>query len=169
MSKEPNTRISPPDWPKEISALQRLAAAEVAGVQEFQNKVAAAFCDVAIHTWRMQRRMTDRVTKEVKEEHKTMYRSVAGILEALTGMGFTVRDREGDFYDYGLPEKVVAAEKRAGISREMVVETIRPSIFYGDQLLKPGEIVIAVPEDAHVNAPAPNDGATVPASPTVTE
>lgn len=170
MSKEITPRILSPDWPKEISALQRLAAADlVAGMKEFQNKAAAAFCDVAIHTWRMHRRMTDRVTKEVKEEHKTMHRSVAGILEALTGLGFTVRDREGDFYDYGLPEKVVAAEKRAGISREMVVETIRPSVFYGDQLLKPGEIVIAVPEDAPVSTPAPNDEAPVPASPVATE
>jgi hypothetical protein len=42
---------------------------------------------------------------------------------------------------------VVAAEKRAGITREMVAETIRPSILFGDQLVKPGEIVIAVPEE----------------------
>jgi hypothetical protein len=165
MSQEPSKQISPPNWPKEMSALQRLAAAEAN--QEFQNKAAASFCDIAIHAWRMQRRMTDRVTKEVKEEHKAMHRSVAGIQETLTAMGFTVRDREGDFYDYGLPEKVVAAEKRAGISREMVVETIRPSVFFGDQLLKPGEIVIAVPEDA--TATPPPEHPPSPATPVVTE
>ena len=58
MSQEPNTRISPPDWSKEISPLKRLAAAEVTGGhQEFQNKAAASFCDIAIHAWRMQRRI----------------------------------------------------------------------------------------------------------------
>lgn len=168
MNKQPDLSIPHPDWPKEMSALQRLAAAEVTGAnQEFQNKAAASFCDIIIHAWRMQRRMTDRATKEVKEEHKAMHRSVAGIQETLTAMGFTVRDREGDFYDYGLPEKVVAAEKRAGISREMVVETIRPSVFFGDQLLKPGEIVIAVPEDA--TATPPTEAPPSPATPAVTE
>jgi hypothetical protein len=152
MNPQPDFRITPPDWPKEMPALQRLAAAEAAVVREFEQKAASTFCEIAIHAWRMQRRMTDRTTKEVKEEHKAMHRSVAGILEALTNMGFTLRDREGEFYDYGLPEKVVAAEKRAGISREMVVETIRPSIMYGDQLVKPGEIVIAVPEEVAVTA-----------------
>jgi len=153
MSAQPDLRITPPDWPKEMPALQRLAAAEVAVVREFEQKAASTFCEIAIHAWRMQRRMTDRVSKEVKDEHKTMHRSVAGILESLTSIGFSLRDREGEFYDYGLPEKVVAAEKRAGISREMVVETIRPSIMYGDQLVKPGEIVIAVPEEASVVTP----------------
>jgi len=167
MNNQPDLSITRPDWLNEMSALQRLAAAEVAGVQEFQNKAAASFCDIAIHAWRMQRRMTDRVTKEVKDEHKAMHRSVAGIQESLTAMGFTVRDREGDFYDYGLPEKVVAAEKRAGISREMVVETIRPSVFFGDQLLKPGEIVIAVPEDAA--ATPPPEPPPSPATPAFTE
>lgn len=153
MNSQPDFRIPPPDWPKEMPVLQRLAAAEVAVVREFEQKAASTFCEIAIHAWRMQRRMTDRMTKEVKEEHKAMHRSVAGILEALTGMGFTLRDRESEFYDYGLPEKVVAAEKRAGISREMVAETIRPSIMYGDQLIKAGEIVIAVPEEVAVTAP----------------
>jgi hypothetical protein len=148
MSPDPKFQIAPPDWSAEISALQRLASAEVSGVQEFQQKAATAFCDIAIHAWRMQRRTTDRVTKEVKEEYKTLHRSVAGILEALTDVGFTLRDREGEFYDYGLPERVVAAEKREGISREMVIETIRPSILFGEQMVKPGEVVIAVPLEA---------------------
>ncbi len=149
MSENHIPSISPPDWSQEVMALKHLAVEEwVADVQEHQSKSAAAFCEIAIHAWRMQRRMTDRVSKEVRDEHKAMHRSVAGILETLTGMGFSLRDREGEFYDYGLPEKVVAAEKRAGISREMVAETIRPSILFGDQLVKPGEIVIAVPEEA---------------------
>lgn len=153
MSNQPDFHINRPDWSSELPALQRLAASEATVVHEFEHKVVSNFCEIAIHAWRMERRMTDRVTKEVKEEHKTMHRSVAGILEALTGMGFTLRDREGEFYDYGLPEKVVAAEKRAGISREMVAETIRPTIYFADQLVKPGEVVIAVPEEAAITAP----------------
>jgi hypothetical protein len=56
MNNQPDLSITRPNWPKEMSALQRLAAAEVAGVQEFQNKAAASFCDIAIHAWQIQRR-----------------------------------------------------------------------------------------------------------------
>ena len=99
--------------------------------------------------------MKDRVSGEVKEEHKATHRSIAGILDALKGLGYELRDREGEAYDYGLPEKVVAAEKRAGLSRELVAETIRPSIFLHGQLAWPGEVVIAVPESAAAEGELP--------------
>lgn len=105
-----------------------------------------ALCDIAIHAWRLQRRMKDRVTKQVLEEQRAGHRNVEGILEALERVGVKLRDREGEAYDYGLPERVVGAEKRGGLEREMVAETIRPSLFFGDQIIRPGEIIIAVPE-----------------------
>jgi hypothetical protein len=58
MNNKPDLSITRPDWSKEISPLKRLAAAEVTGGhQEFQNKAAASFCDIAIHAWRIQRRI----------------------------------------------------------------------------------------------------------------
>jgi hypothetical protein len=150
----PNLNIPPNDWQKEMPKLKQMAAAELMDKVQMQSELfTAAFCEIAIHAWRAKRRMTDRHSGEVKDEHKATFRSIEGILASLESVGFTLRDREGEFYDYGLPEKVVAAEKRAGISREMVVETIRPSIKYGEQLVKPGEIVIAVPEEVAVTAP----------------
>lgn len=107
-----------------------------------------ALCDIAIHAWRLQRRMKDRVTKQVLEEQRAGHRNVEGILETLERVGVKLRDREGEAYDYGLPERVVGAEKRVGLEREMVAETIRPSLFFRDQIIKPGEIIIAVPEAA---------------------
>jgi hypothetical protein len=156
MNPEPDFRIEPPDWTKEMSALRKMASVDGAAVQpldasavrDYQQKVSGAFCEIAIHAWRAERRMKDKTTGEVKEDHKATHRSIAGILETLKGLGFELRDREGESYDYGLPEKVVAAEKRVGLSRELVAETIRPSIFVHGQLAWPGEIVIAVPETA---------------------
>jgi len=146
MNSEPDFRIEPADLAKEAAALRNRAVVNMADMREFEQKISRAFCDIAIHAWRAERRMKDRVSGEVKEEHKATHRSVAGILETLKGLGYELRDREGEGYDYGMPEKVVAAEKRAGLSRELVAETIRPSILLHGQLAWPGEIVIAVPE-----------------------
>jgi len=78
---------------------------------------------------------------------------VTAILDTLEGLGLTLRDRESEAYDYGLPEKVVAAERSAQVSREVVLETIRPTLFFRNQLLKAGEIIIALPlEPAAISA-----------------
>ena len=155
MNPTPDFHIDPVNWQREAVALKQLVAVDAEAIREFDQKVTTTCCDIAIHAWRAQRRMVDRSNGEVKEEHRAIHRSVAGILETLREFGFNVRDREGEPYDYGLPEKVVAAEKRVGLGREMVAETLRPSIFFGSQLARAGEIVIAVPEDAPPPAPNP--------------
>ncbi len=97
--------------------------------------------------------MTDRATKEVREEHRPLTRHVTAILDTLEGLGLTLRDRESEVYDYGLPEKVVAAERSAAVNRETVVETIRPTLFFRNQLIKAGEIIIALPLDSAASPP----------------
>lgn len=113
-----------------------------------------ALCDIALHAWRLQRRMTDRTTKEVKEEHRPLARHVTAILDTLERVGLTLRDRETEAYDYGLPEKVVAAERSAAVSRETVLETIRPTLFFRNQIVKAGEIIIALPLEPSASPPA---------------
>jgi hypothetical protein len=136
------------DWQLEASSLRQLAASEyMEKVQQQVDGLTLAFCEIAIHAWRANRRMRDRHSGEVKEEHKATFRSVEGIMKTLESVGFTLRDREGEAYDFGLPEKVIASEKRPGIIREVVAETIRPSVFFNDHLIRPGEIIIAGPED----------------------
>lgn len=159
---KPTHDIPANDWQNELPKLKEMAVAELLGTEkigsmtseqidklcELQDGWTSAFCEVAVNAWRARRRMTDKHTGEVKDEHKSTYRSIEGIIASLQGIGFELRDREGEGYDFGLPEKVIASEKRSGISREIVAETIRPSIFYRDQLIKPGEIIIATPEEA---------------------
>lgn len=98
--------------------------------------------------------MTDRATKEVKDEHRPLARHVTAILDTLEGVGLTLRDRETEAYDYGLPEKVVAAERSAAVSRETVLETIRPTLFFRNQIVKAGEIIIALPLEPSASSPA---------------
>lgn len=154
MNPNPDFRIDPVDWQKELPEL-KLVAVDGAALRAVEhNKVITAFCEIAIHAWRAERRMKDKLSGEIREEHKATYRSIAGIMSTLAGFGLELKDREGDAYDYGLPEKVVAAEKRVGLSRELVAETIRPSIFLHGQLAQPGEIVIAVPDTEPAEAKA---------------
>ena len=134
--------------PSSFSSPLGLQEVGSASLPPAENPALAALCEIALHAWRLQRRMTDRTTKEVKEEHRPLARHVNAILDTLEGAGLTLRDRESEAYDYGLPEKVVAAERSAAVKRETVVETIRPTLFFRDQILKAGEIIIALPLEA---------------------
>ena len=146
--------VSPADLKQEPREEgQGINSNAAATLQEFEQKVVSCCLEMVIHAWRAERRMKDRATGEVRDEYRLVYRNIAGIQESLSAMGFHVKDREGEAYDYGLPEKVVAAEKRAGLSREIVTETIRPSVFFRDQLVREGEIIIAVPDDAAPSSP----------------
>ncbi|HEY1083297.1 MAG TPA: hypothetical protein VGE29_13600 [Prosthecobacter sp.] len=114
----------------------------------WQTGAMGTLAEIAIHAWRLQRRMRDKTTRQVLDDQRASHRHVEGILESLAAAGFSLRDREGEPYDYGLPERVVAAEKRPGLPREVVLETIRPSLFFQGQILRPGEIIIAVPAES---------------------
>ena len=80
-------------------------------------------------------------------DHRRLARNVGAILDALATIQVQVKDHTGEAYDYGMPLKVVASEPRAGISREVVIETVRPTVIMGENLLQRGEVVIAVPND----------------------
>lgn len=66
-------------------------------------------------------------------------------------MGLEVKDHTGDAFDYGLPLKVVTTQPTPGITREMVVETIKPTIYWERQIIQAGEVVIATPAAGETN------------------
>ncbi|MDD5200531.1 MAG: hypothetical protein PHC88_12100 [Terrimicrobiaceae bacterium] len=128
------------------AALQDL----VPGAMPIPENVVKALISSATNVWRIRSRITVSKTFEPKQEIsqddlKKLSRYVESIVEALAGIGIEIKDRTGEPFDYGLPEKVIAAEPQAGISKEIVRETIRPTIYLGKQIAQQGEVVIATP------------------------
>lgn len=105
---------------------------------------------LATNAWKMKARVIDPLTKEPREEIKKedikkMARHVEAMFEALTALNVEVRDRTGETFDYGLPDKIVASNPQAGLTKELIVETIRPTIYWMNQIAQTGEVVIATP------------------------
>ena len=105
---------------------------------------------MATNVWRIKSKIVDPVSHEVREELskedlKKLGRYVDAIFESLMEIGIEVKDRTGEPFDYGLPEKVITAQPRLGITKEIVVETFRPTIYLRSQIAQQGEIVIATP------------------------
>jgi hypothetical protein len=79
-----------------------------------------------------------------KEDAKRIRRYVESLYDNLSQIGLTIVDRKGEPFDYGLPEKVIAAHPQEGLSQEIVRETILPTINW-DKRIFPGEVEISRP------------------------
>ena len=104
---------------------------------------------IVINVWRIKSRMTDLLSKEPKEELdqgdvKKIARYLESIHNSFSLLGIEIIDRTGESFDYGLPEKVVAATPQKGISKELVRETLRPTVKWNNHIY-PGEVEIATP------------------------
>jgi len=112
--------------------------------------IAKATLTVATNAWRLRARLVDPGSNEVREDVskddvRKMVRYVGAIYEAFAEIGIEIKDRTGEAFDYGLPEKVVTAQPQEGLSRERIIETLRPTIYWNEKLAQQGEVIIATP------------------------
>jgi hypothetical protein len=63
----------------------------------------------------------------------------------LTAAGIEVIDHTDTPFEAGMQVKVLAFEPRPGISRDRIVETIKPSVYHRSQLIQMGEVIVASP------------------------
>jgi hypothetical protein len=106
---------------------------------------------LAMNAWRIRVRLTDsdREPREEigKDDLKKINRYCDAMFQSLSGIGIEVKDRTGEVFDYGLPEKVLTAQPQLGLTREIIVETVRPTIYWNTQIAQPGEVVIGTPPE----------------------
>ena len=106
---------------------------------------------IATNAWKVRGRiMADPKGEDLREEIKKddvkkIARHLDSIYEALTEFGIEIRDRTGEAYDYGLPDKIVSSVPQTGLTKELIVETLKPTIYWQSQIAQAGEVVIAVP------------------------
>lgn len=141
--------IPPPEAPA-VPVAQPPADKAPIAVRLTAEALTRSLTTIATNAWKMQGRVIDGQTKEPREEIKKdevkkMIRHIEAIFEALLALGIEVRDRTGEAFDYGLPDKIVASSPQSGLTKELIVETIRPTIYCQNQLLQTGEVVIATP------------------------
>jgi hypothetical protein len=125
-----------------LSAPQRSGAEVRYPIPE---KVTKAIAVVATNAWKAKAKMADPQSGEVRDDMKRVYRHLEAILQAFQDMGLEVKDHTDEPFDYGLPLKVVTTQPTPRITKERVVETIKPTIYWQNQIIQHGEVVIATP------------------------
>lgn len=105
--------------------------------------------DIGTGLWRLRQKLLQPGSDQPLEEVRRAYRHFQGVWDTLQEGGVTILDHTNQPYDSGLDLKVVTFETHPGIQREVVSETIKPSIYferYGKRwLIQMGEVIVAAP------------------------
>jgi hypothetical protein len=154
-------RIDSPPWPKrELAALEKAAGALAAtpgggapgapgavgppGAPDPLAREQERFlADVATGLWRMKRRLeTDEAARRACQ---FIFESV---WDALTQGGVEIKDHTGEHVTGGEALRVVAFEPTPGLTREQVIETVRPTVYYHGKSIQMGQVIIGKPAPA---------------------
>ena len=154
----PEFRIAPPVQQRELKALmQQVAQLEEAGAAPAQpagedpeaiKERMRFLVELGTGLWRVRRSMLDPDTDEPLEGIGRAYRHLESTWDAMVEAGITIKDHTGEVVPEGgrYAVKVLSFEPTPGIGRETVVQTIRPTIYYQDELIQMAEVIVATPE-----------------------
>lgn len=149
-------KIPSPQWPDEKRMIDALATQLKSILSSHRDQGASIryavpekfvkiIADVATNAWKARTKMTDGASGDVRDDMKRVYRHIEGMFESFQEMGLEIKDHTGEIFDYGLPLKVVTTQPTQGIAKERVIETLKPTIYWQEQMIQMGEVVIATP------------------------
>lgn len=112
--------------------------------------------ELATGIWRARQKMlAPGKTDEPREEMRRAFRPLDATFQNMLQAGIQIVDRTNQPYMPGFREKVIAFEPTDGISTDTVIETIKPTILFQNELLQLGEIIVGTPKDAFHQTPTP--------------
>ncbi|MBN9692487.1 MAG: hypothetical protein J0M24_19740 [Verrucomicrobia bacterium] len=101
---------------------------------------------IATQTWKLRARLQGYRTSQPTADLQRLFRHVEILQDTFQDLGLRLHDPVGEPFDFGLPLTVITSQPIPGATREYVLETVKPTIYWDHRLLQPGEVVIAVPE-----------------------
>jgi hypothetical protein len=150
-------RIAPAVWPpsllatfeKLVQALEAAATASAVPVTEHPDALKERMlfvADVGTGLWRLRQKMIEPGTDRPLDEMRRAYRHFESVWDALTQAGVQIQDHTDAPYDSGMSLKVIAFQPMPGLRREKVIETIKPTIYYKEQPIQMGEVIVGTPD-----------------------
>jgi hypothetical protein len=162
ISGELRQRLFPPEFripeaPWSEDAIQQLGQLAEEITKELREKEArvepksspsrgAFLAEVGTGLWRLRQKMLQPGTDRPLEDMRRAYRHFESVWDALARDGVKIYDHTGEDFDAGRSIKVLAYQPTAGLSRERVLETIKPTIYVNDDRVQMGEVIVGTPE-----------------------
>lgn len=171
----PEFRVPPPfldpaqaDWAAtvlaEVEAAEALAEQAARTPDTPDGAGSDALLGAALGIWRALRKLDQGAGPLSAAELRQVRRQVHASRQALADDGLEIQEHDGAPFDSGLSLEVLVFEEQPGLTREVVLETVRPSVYFRGERIQMGQVIVGrpAPEDAppvtdHAGDPDAND------------
>ncbi|RKT55176.1 hypothetical protein [Saccharothrix australiensis] len=124
--------------------------ARAAGAEPLDEKLLA---DAATHLWRAQRRLT-RAGEASTARDRQAGRLLTTSRDALADAGVVIQDHDGDPFHSGRSIEVLVFETDPTLTAEVVLETVRPTVYLHGRRIQMGQVIVAGPPADDQGPPA---------------
>jgi hypothetical protein len=125
----------------ELTAATTHADAEPPVTTTLEDK---ALADAATNLWSALGSL-DKAEGRPPREVRRAGRYLRNVRDTLADAGLVIRDHTGEAFHPGRSLEVLAYVDEAGLERETVLETVRPSITLGDRRIQMGQVIVGCP------------------------
>ncbi|MQY23900.1 hypothetical protein [Nocardia macrotermitis] len=116
----------------------------------------AVVADVATGVWRVLRRFASE-DGEAPRAQRLATRNLTAVRERLEQGRIRIQDHDGAVFDPGFSLDVMAYEPQPGFDREIVVETVLPSIYRSGRRIQIGQVIVGIPAQTDAAEPEYRD------------
>ncbi|MDA8118249.1 MAG: hypothetical protein M0000_12870 [Actinomycetota bacterium] len=104
--------------------------------------------------WRIRQKLVRPGTDEPIDGAQRALRHVQALWDGLAEAGVKILDHTGEVLPEGRAYSisVLGFQPTAGATREVVLETIKPTVYYRDKMVQIGEVIVATPEGSESGA-----------------
>jgi hypothetical protein len=106
---------------------------------------ARSLAKIATSTWKAKTRLERASLAMIQGDMKRLAGDIDRIWQALMEMGIEIDDHKDKAFDYGSLLKVVTTQPMPGITKEKVIETFKPTVYWQKKIIQIGEVEIATP------------------------
>ena len=152
-------RVNPPDGDRGVEKLPKKehgvsvegekTSSEIRGV--VPPVLVKSLANIATNAWKARSRTMDPNSGEVRDEMRRVCCDIERIQRCLNDLGIVVEDHTNMPFDYGLPWNVIATKPMPGIAKEIVTETLKPTVRWNQQIIQHAEVEIGTPTGQEVN------------------
>jgi len=110
--------------------------------------------DLGITLWRMQKAVMEPEKDRPRRGMKAVARHLNSAWDALHQRGLKVQDHTGCKFDTGQSLTVLAFQPTAGIAWEVVLETVKPTLYLEGTVIQMGEVIVGIPQNVTASTKA---------------
>jgi hypothetical protein len=135
-------RIGTPRWDDvQLAWLEQVAAAQPDGGPPPTALADAALADAATNLWRAGKKLDsgeDRLTRQARRFLRNSH-------DALHTAGLVIQDHDGAAFHPGQSLEAVIIQPDPELASEIVLETVRPSVYLRDRRIQMGQVIVGTP------------------------